>query len=192
MAFVGEVRPDLLTHKQAVNIIICRVKSHLEPLAVATNIAQSAHCRLDQVLLMFGLLHHWYTSLRNQQQSEDELACNAILESLERRWAKADQDVFVAAVILNPFHKTAPFAKTSTIFSNAGVLAILSRLWTRFYKEEPPYDLFAETEDYLECKGSYEILTTWLPWLQRKAQQEVHFVLVYEFQTDKSSDSAGP
>ena len=91
----------------------------MEPLAVATNIAQSAHCRLDQVLLMFGLLHHRYTTLKDQQP-KDERACNAILESLERCWAKADQDVFIAAVILNPLHKIAPFVK-SVLFSVAYV-----------------------------------------------------------------------
>ena len=32
------------------------MKRHLEPLAVATNVIQSSHCRLDQVLLTFRYL----------------------------------------------------------------------------------------------------------------------------------------
>ena len=94
------------------------------------------------------LYHAWATATSQlHHQPEDERACNAILESLERRWAKADQDVFVAAVILNPLHKIAPFAK-SVSFSAAGIYTLLSRLWTRFYKEQPPSSLFAEMRDY--------------------------------------------
>ncbi|KAF8491218.1 hypothetical protein F5888DRAFT_1581643, partial [Russula emetica] len=80
---------------------IARVKNHLEPLVVANNIAQSAHCRLDQVLLMFGLLVMKYTDLKLREPN-DATACDAILNSLEMRWANADQDVFIAAVLLNP------------------------------------------------------------------------------------------
>jgi hypothetical protein len=175
LAFIGKVCSDLPAHKQAFKYsIICRVKNHLEPLAVAINISQSAHCRLDQVLLVFGLLHHRYTTLKNQQP-EDERACNAILESLERRWAKADQDVFVAAVILNPLHKIAPFAK-SVMFSAAGVYTLLSRLWTRFYKDQPPPGLLAEMRSYFDNKGQYEFLATWIPGLRQQAQKEVRFM----------------
>src|SRR6266852_3016717 len=128
---------------------------------------------------MFGLLYHRYTSLKNQQP-EDKRACDAILKSLERRWAKADQDVFVAAVILNPLHKIAPFTKSFNIFSNASIHTILSRLWTCFYKEESPYSLFTEISEYFNCKGQYELLTTFIPHLRRWAQQEVCFVLIYK------------
>jgi hypothetical protein len=123
---------------------------------------------------VFGLLHHRYTTLKNQQP-EDERACNAILESLERRWAKADQDVFVAAVILNPLHKIAPFAK-SVMFSAAGVYTLLSRLWTRFYKDQPPPGLLAEMRSYFDNKGQYEFLATWIPGLRQQAQKEVRFM----------------
>lgn len=126
---------------------------------------------------MFGLLHHWYTTLKDQQP-EDERACNAILKSLERRWAKADQDVFIAAVILNPLHKIAPFVKL-VLFSVAGVYVLLSRLWVRFYKEQPPQGLQAEMKDYFNDKGPYEFLATWIPGLQQQAQQEVHVTVLY-------------
>lgn len=152
-------------------LIANSVKNHLEPLAVATNISQAAHCRLDQVILIFGLLHMRYTKLKNESP-EDQVACDAILNSLELRWSKADQDIFIAAVLLNPLHKAAPFAKMIT-FSTAGIYTLLCRLWTRFYKSAPPAGLLGEMKDYFDNKGSYDFLNTWIPGLRQQAQQEV-------------------
>ncbi len=82
------------------------MKHHLEPLAIAANITQSGHCRLDNVLLTFGALVLQYKDLND----EDELPVKqALIESIEKRWWKADRDVFVAAVILNPFIKVRPY-----------------------------------------------------------------------------------
>ena len=112
---------------------------------------------------MFGLFHHQYTTLKNEQP-EDEWACNVILESLKRCWAKADQDVFVVAVILNPMHKIAPFSKT-VVFSAASVFTLLSHLWTHFYNKKPPSSLFSEMRNYFDNEGQYEFLVTWIPGL---------------------------
>ena len=133
--------------------------------------AQSAHCRLDQVLLMFGLLVKKYTELK-LQEPEDAAACNAILNSLELRWSNADQDVFIAAVLLNPMHKTAPFVKSPN-FTVAAIYSLFSRLWTRFYSESMPTEIVLELRHYLEGSGQYEDLTVWISALQHKAMQEV-------------------
>ncbi|KAF8496685.1 ribonuclease H-like domain-containing protein [Russula emetica] len=147
---------------------IARVKNHLEPLAVANNIAQSAHCRLDQVLLMFGLLVMKYNDLKLREPN-DATACDAILNSLEMRWANADQDVFIAAVLLNPIHKAAPFVK-STKFTAVAIYSLLSRLWTRFYNESIPDKFFRELKDYFEESGQYEDLKIWIPAWQRATE----------------------
>ena len=55
------------------------IKNHLKPLAVTTNIAQAAHCHLDQVLLMFGLLVKRYTSLKSQEPDDVHVCCCARL-----------------------------------------------------------------------------------------------------------------
>ena len=39
------------------------VKRYLEPLAIAANITQANDCRLDQVLLTFGFVYHFFSSL---------------------------------------------------------------------------------------------------------------------------------
>jgi hypothetical protein len=148
-----------------------RVKNHLEPLAVANNIAQSSHCRLDQVLLMFGLLVMKYNDLK-LREPDDAAACNAILGSLEKRWANADQDVFIAAVLLNPIHKAAPFVK-STKFTAVAIYSLFSRLWTRFYNESIPDKFFHELKDYFEESGQYEDLKVWIPALRQRATEQV-------------------
>ena len=141
---------------------------------MATNVSQASHCRLDQVLLVFCLLQQHYTRLK-REQPEDVAACNAILDSLEKQWAKADQDVFIAAVILNPLHKVAPFTKIIS-FSSAGIYTLLSRLWTRFYHEQPPSGLLAEMRDYFDNKGRYEFMAAWIPGLRQQAQQDVGII----------------
>ncbi|KAI0073823.1 hypothetical protein K474DRAFT_1700112 [Panus rudis PR-1116 ss-1] len=83
-----------------------RMKMHLEPLAIASNISQAAHVRLDQVLLLFGFLFLRYLRLTDP---DDENVREAMLNGIEARWKKADQDVFIATLILNPYHKLRPF-----------------------------------------------------------------------------------
>jgi hypothetical protein len=59
---------------------------------------------------------------------------------------------------------------------SAGVCTLLSRLWTRFYKEVPPSHLLSEMRDYFDNKGQYEFLATWIPGLRQQARQEVGFI----------------
>jgi hypothetical protein len=120
---------------------------------------------------MFGLLVKKYTELK-LQEPEDAPACNAILNSLEMRWSNADQDVFIAAVLLNPIHKAAPFVKSSK-FTAAAIYSLFSRLWTRFYNEPIPAEFFQELKHYFEWSGQYEDLKVWIPALRHRAMQEV-------------------
>jgi len=75
------------------------MKNHLEPLGKAANATQNQHCRLDDVLLTFGSL---YLQFFRQTDPEDTLIRTAVLDSLNKRWSKTEQEVFVAAVVLNP------------------------------------------------------------------------------------------
>ncbi|PBK86361.1 hypothetical protein ARMGADRAFT_1047859 [Armillaria gallica] len=91
---LGNINDPLFWHSLA------RIKVHLEPLAIATNIMQSAFCCLNQVLLTFGLLYMHYTK---------ELSAT---DSVEKLVQKSDQEVFIAAIVLNPFMKLKPFQHT--------------------------------------------------------------------------------
>ncbi|KZT28657.1 hypothetical protein NEOLEDRAFT_1175520 [Neolentinus lepideus HHB14362 ss-1] len=130
---------------------LARVKNHLKPLPFAANVTQAAHCWLDQVLLKFGLLVMQYQGMRDP---DDKLVADVIISSLEQRWGKADQDVFIAAVILNPFHKIKPLQKL-TIFTNACLFMLMSRLWKHFYAVNVPLAFNKELMEYMNNAGMH-------------------------------------
>jgi hypothetical protein len=132
------------------------MKRHLEPLAIAANITQASFCRIDEVLLTFGYLVLQYNKMM-AEDPEDAPASRAIIESIESRWAKADQEVFLAAVILNPFYQSTPFA-TLNFLNNAGIRSLLTTLWTRFYRMQPPDEFYTQIADYLGRRGMFENL----------------------------------
>ena len=111
MAFISSVRTiqTLFNFCQSLIYFWYRLKTHLEPLARAANITQAAFCHLDQILLTFGSLSIYYKDIKAKDPA-NVLGCTAILDSIEKWWAKADQDIFIATVILNPFVKTAVFS----------------------------------------------------------------------------------
>ena len=98
--------------------------------------------------------------------------CDVILDSLEKQWSVADQDVFIAGVILNPLHKAMPFVK-SPQFTAAGIISLINHLWTCFYNEPIPHEFFRELRDYFEEKGQYEFFKAWIPGLRGMAVGQV-------------------
>ena len=88
---------------------------------------------------------------------EDTVGCEAIIKSIEQRWAKADQEIFIAAIILNPFYQTSPFSALSFL-NNAGIHALLGRLWVRFYRTEPHPDFHQQVTNYLNRSGFFQHL----------------------------------
>jgi hypothetical protein len=85
---------------------------------------------------------------------EDIKAHDVILASIEWHWLKTDQDVFIAGVLLNPFHKAKPFhaAPFSTV---AGLYNLLHHLWKRFYYKDPPAKLYTEYKAYVNKTGNF-------------------------------------
>ena len=143
-----------------------RIKTHLEPLARAANLVQAAFCPLDQILLTFGSLCMYYDNLRTKDPA-DRMGCTAIIDSIEKRWAKADQEVFIAAVILNPFIKISPFSRQTQLLTWAGILLLLKRLYTRFFSsteqanelQENLWQLYSNLDNYFENKGIFSDLS---------------------------------
>ncbi|RXW12977.1 hypothetical protein EST38_g12878 [Candolleomyces aberdarensis] len=127
---------------------------HLEPLAYAANVIQAAFCRLDTVLLTFGWLVAKYKGMTDPQ---DQPGCAAIISSLERRWSKTDQEVFIVAVLLHPLFRTKPF-KTGSITTNAAVSSLFLRVYHRLYQTAAPFDFIQYMDDYLEKKGVFDNL----------------------------------
>ena len=148
-----------------------RLKSHLELLARAANVAQAMSCRLDQILLIFGSLYIHYASLADD---EDKTGANAILRSIEQRWAKADQDVFIAAVILNPFVRVSPFCASVPFLNIAGILSLLKRLYTCFFRTPAPVELHRNLQDYLVSTGPiFHDLQSYMETIESEAARQV-------------------
>ncbi|KAG2353245.1 hypothetical protein BDR07DRAFT_1236696, partial [Suillus spraguei] len=85
------------------------LKTHIEPLAIAVNVSQRSNTHCDQVLLLLGKLYCTYISLRITDNSfsfagdEDEShPATSIINSIEKRWERTDQDLFIIALFLNP------------------------------------------------------------------------------------------
>lgn len=98
---------------------------------------------------MLGVLLYRYQQL----EDEDRDAQHIIIASLEKRWSKVDQDVFIAAVILHPIYKSSPFARG--LFTPAKARELLRRLWRRFYNKEPPANFNDDVSDYLKSRNDY-------------------------------------
>ena len=154
-----------------------RIKQHLEPLAIAANVTQSAFCRVDEVLLTFGALVMDYTDLRDNRGG-DLTACNAVLSSLEKRWANTDQDVFIAAVVLNPFFKHMPF-KPLRRFQPANIYSLFVTLWNRFFPGQvAPIALYQNVIDYLREMGDFMTLDVSVAaCLQISEQKVTHSII---------------
>ncbi|CDR46874.1 hypothetical protein NBRC10512_003677 [Rhodotorula toruloides] len=112
--------------------------SILQPLAVAANIAQATSCRLDQVFLLFGRLFLQYRQVQQREEASEDTSllvsegATRIISSLESRWIKADQEVFLVAALLNPFfgRTRLPFSAVAHQWAGDTLLSILKRLST--------------------------------------------------------------
>ena len=133
---------------------------HLEPLARVANIAQAAFCYLDQFLLTFGSLSIYYQSIKMKDPA-NITGCTAIIDSIEKQWVKVDQDVFIVAIILNPFIKISAFAPQVHFLMHTGVLVIPKCLYHHFFSHletadnlaENTWQLFSNLDYYLVGKG---------------------------------------
>lgn len=92
--------------------------------------------------------------LLNSATFEEHHTIQSIVDSLEKQWSKCDQEVFLAAVILNPIYKALPFSQLNT-FTNSSIYQLLSQLWTHFFQQDPPHELLTKLFDYLGNTAAY-------------------------------------
>jgi hypothetical protein len=117
---------------------------------VANFITQSSDTGLHHILLTLGNLYHIYSDPKL-----DEAVQNKILGSLEKRWAAADQDVFIAAVVLNPYIRNRWFATGVQELTPVGLLGIVKRVCARVFREEPEIEFSEAFMDYLQQRGEF-------------------------------------
>ena len=69
---------------------------------------------------------------QNAKMSQDPIGHDTIIESIKKWWAKADQEVFDAAVLVNPFFCMEVFAPQSC-FRQSELWGLFARLYRHFY-----------------------------------------------------------
>lgn len=146
-----------------------RWKKLLEPIALMTNIHQAAHSKPEHVPISFGFLYYRYSRIGDES---DLVARNAVLESAEHCWAQVDQEVFIAAVIIDPLYKDKPFSNIP-LTTRAGLMSLFSRLWTRFYGGTPPLKLFTDLDNYLKSSPKFQPLNIYTQILVSHANDQV-------------------
>jgi hypothetical protein len=85
---------------------------------------------------------------------EDKHACKEIIASLESRWSKADQEPFIASIILNPVYRLQPFAPLPYLH-RANIIGLMIRLFKRFFNAEPSAEFTEDVLNYLGQKGNF-------------------------------------
>ncbi|EJD34363.1 hypothetical protein AURDEDRAFT_76251 [Auricularia subglabra TFB-10046 SS5] len=170
----------------------CSLKLHLEPLAIAANATQSDCARLDVVGVMAANLRYYFATTLGL----DRRAADAAIESLERRWAKVDQDIFILAIILNPFIRTSCFADGSPFRVPMLVVQLAEAAFQRFYDVTPCADFRAQLIDYLTSRGSWTADAMGLKTEKRRAKEagiEVNLLHLWRLWSpiNDGSDSTG-
>lgn len=77
-----------------------------------------------------------------------------VLASLEKRWAAADQDPFIAAVILNPFLR-GDFLGRHIALTPIGLCNMLKRLQSRMFRVDADADFQAAFMDYYNKRKEF-------------------------------------
>ena len=95
-----------------------------------------------------------------------------ILASLEKRWAAADQDPFIAAVFLHPYLRGDFFGRLIAL-TPIGICNMLKRLLSRVFRVEPDADFQAAVMDYYNRRNEFSPEMMGLEDWRTMAQQNV-------------------
>ncbi|KIL54278.1 hypothetical protein M378DRAFT_1059173 [Amanita muscaria Koide BX008] len=156
------------------------IKNHLEPLAIAANVTQASNTRLYHVLTTLANLYRIYSNL---SLSEDLDVRDRVLASLEKRWAAADQDPFIAAVVLNPFLRGDFLARRHIALTPIGLCNMLKRLYSRMFRVDVDAAFQAAFMDYFNKREEFSsesmALVDWTDIAQKNGQ-EVNPVEIWE------------
>ncbi|KAL6309073.1 ribonuclease H-like domain-containing protein, partial [Sparassis latifolia] len=128
------------------------IQDHLRPLAVAANATQSTNAQLDVVVLTIVNLYRIYS---NPTTGLDPRVCEAVLNSLEKRWANVDQPIFILAVILNPYLRVSPFTHDSPLRTFHHVWQLMKNAYLRMYRVEPDNEFRTALSQYLNRLGEW-------------------------------------
>jgi len=150
-----------------ITLIYLRIVGILYHLAVANNITQASHVRLDHVTITLGNLYRIYSDPDFEAPVRD-----CILASLEKRWAAADQDVFILAVLFNPYIRAHCFSTSQ--LSHGVLYDMAERVFRRLFgPEEPGLKFMLDFDQYIDGTGVYSPATMKLEMIKAKFDAEV-------------------
>jgi hypothetical protein len=80
-----------------------------------------------------------------------------IQSSIERRWKKVDREIFILALVFNPYIRTDAFAPDSTFRSVGTLWPIVVRAYKRLFQttDEPDLAFRRDFGDYLRRSGVF-------------------------------------
>ena len=135
---------------QIIHIAYLRVTEHLEPLTMGINVSQQSNTHLDEVLSLFAKLYHHYTSLLESNYLGN-YAVKVIVESLSKQWLDLDQELFILALVLNPFISCHILA----LLSSEDVINMGKRMYKRVFQMDNTGRLRLELHHYLQRIGTF-------------------------------------
>jgi hypothetical protein len=112
---------------------------------------QGARGSLSYVALTIANLYRTY--LYDDSLNEDVQRC--IIDSIEKRWGKTDQDSMLLAVILNPYIRHTLFKQRSGYYALIDVHRLLERMWKRFFPEPCDPSFFRAVGMYYRRQGKW-------------------------------------
>lgn len=151
-------------------MLLHSLKRHLEPFAIAANVTQSDSARLDVVLVTLANLFRIYSNshLDNSiQQTVLQLA------SLEKRWANADQHIFILAVVFNPYIRIQAFHPRNSFRTMGGVWPLVKAAYLRFFNDIPDYHFRTAFGNYIAGVGDWSPARMSLDELRQEARSNV-------------------
>lgn len=121
------------------------------------------------VLLTLGNLYRIFGNL----PAEDLQVKETLHASLERRWAKTDQELMILAVFFNPFLRTRPFNQDS--FPPIVFFHLVRRAFKRLLRQDAAGDVqFLEAfNSYYDNSGYFSDQSMWLEGHRQLYEQNV-------------------
>jgi hypothetical protein len=134
---------------------------------VANNIIQASHVHLDHITMTLRNLYCIYSGPDFKVPVWD-----CILASLEKQWAAADQDVFILAVLFNPYIHAHCFSTSQ--LSHDVLYNIAERVFQHLFgPEEPGLKFMLDFDQYINGIGVYSNATMKLKMIKAKFNAEV-------------------
>ncbi|KIM65168.1 hypothetical protein SCLCIDRAFT_113723, partial [Scleroderma citrinum Foug A] len=132
---------------------------------------------LDTTLLTWANLYHIYND-----PNLDDVVHTQVLNSLLKRWLQMDQDIFISAVIMNPYIRVKFFAHGHPQLSPIGLYNITKCTFVRMFQSDPDLNFYNAFFDYLLDTKEFSHSLMGLADLKQlcKKEQSVNLMKLWE------------